>query len=108
MKVPDQPHVKRGWLKNGNQPGDLSKAPRCGAKARSASACQAPAMKNGRCRFHGGKSTGPKTLEGKARSRRANWRHGHYSREAQEERKEITLFLSEARELIRKARREEF
>jgi hypothetical protein len=26
--------------------------------------------------MHGGKSTGPKTIEGKARVRKANWKHG--------------------------------
>ena len=30
----------------------------------------------------GGKSTGPRTPEGLERSRRANWKHGHFSREA--------------------------
>ena len=39
-------------------------------------------MKNGRCRMHGGKSTGPRTPEGLDRSRRANWKHGRRSAEA--------------------------
>jgi len=38
-------------------------------------------MKNGRCKFHGGLSTGPRTPGGLARSRRARWKHGFYSRE---------------------------
>jgi hypothetical protein len=33
-------------------------------------------MRNGRCRLHGGKSTGARTAHGRARSRRARWRHG--------------------------------
>ena len=37
-------------------------------------------MKNGRCRMHGGKSTGPRTPQGRERSRRANWKHGRYTR----------------------------
>ena len=37
--------------------------------------------------MHGGLSTGPRTPEGLERSRRANWRHGHYSREALEARR---------------------
>jgi hypothetical protein len=41
-------------------------------------------MKNGRCRLHGGLSTGPRTPEGLERSRRANWKHGVYSRETRE------------------------
>jgi hypothetical protein len=36
-------------------------------------------MKNGRCKFHGGLSTGPRTPEGLERSRRARWKHGVYS-----------------------------
>jgi hypothetical protein len=38
-----------------------------------------PAMANGRCRKHGGASTGPRTAEGLARAR---WKHGLYSAEA--------------------------
>ena len=41
-------------------------------------------MKNGRCRMHGGGSTGPNTPEGLERSRRARWVHGAYSREVRE------------------------
>jgi hypothetical protein len=39
-------------------------------------------MRNGRCRLHGGLSTGPRTPEGLERSRRARWKHGGYSVEA--------------------------
>lgn len=50
--------------------------PRCGAKCRDGRACRAaavwragdPAPLNGRCRMHGGLSTGPRTAEGRARS----------------------------------------
>ena len=83
--MPDEPHEKRrGWLKNGNPPGDFSKAPRCGAKTRRGTACRCPAMRNGRCRLHGGKSTGPRTVEGLERSRRVRWKHWVYSRETRE------------------------
>ena len=59
------PGLKRGRLKNGNPVGDYMAAPRCGAAhpVRRAS-CRQPAMPNGRCRFHGGKSTGPRTAAG--------------------------------------------
>ena len=40
----------------------------CGARTRKGEACIAPSMPNGRCRMHGGLSTGPKTPEGKQRS----------------------------------------
>jgi hypothetical protein len=46
-----------------------------------------PAVKNGRCRPHGGLSTGPKTLEGIERIRRAVTKHGRYSKSVREERK---------------------
>ena len=77
QKNPVEPHgrraprrlpVRRGWLRNGNPPGDLSTVRRCGAKNRRHTPCRAPAMKNGRCKFHGGLSTGPRTPEGLERS----------------------------------------
>jgi hypothetical protein len=55
--------------------------PRCGACTRSGGACRSPAMPNGRCRMHGGKSTGPRTVEGLERMRRAKTKHGSYSAE---------------------------
>ncbi len=36
----------------------LALHPKCGAKCRSGEPCQNPSMNNGRCRMHGGKSTG--------------------------------------------------
>ena len=39
---------------------------KCGAHARSTgNPCQGKALRNGRCRNHGGNSTGPKTQEGR-------------------------------------------
>jgi hypothetical protein len=39
---------------------------KCGAHARSTGLpCQAKALANGRCKNHGGLSTGPRTVEGK-------------------------------------------
>jgi hypothetical protein len=68
--------ANRGWLRHGNQPGDFLAAPRCGACTRAGGACRQPAMRNGRCRFHGGKSTGPRTAAGLQRSRTARLIHG--------------------------------
>jgi len=48
---------------------------RCGARTRSANVCQSPAMPNGRCRMHGGKSPGAPA--GNERTRK----HGLYGRE---------------------------
>jgi hypothetical protein len=65
-------------------------ASRCGARSkRTGKPCRAAAMPNGRCKVHGGKSTGPRTPEGLERSRRANWKHGYYSREAKAERSRV-------------------
>lgn len=99
MNNSNEPHVKRrGWLKNGNPPGDFSKAFRCAAMAKSTKRpCMSPAMPNGRCRIHGGKSAGPKTPEGLKRSRRANWKTGYHSAEAKAERREFLQFLREAK-----------
>jgi len=67
---------RRGRLKNGNPAGDYLAAPRCGAKTRAGCACRQPAMKNGRCRLHGGKSTGARTVDGRHRARTARLVHG--------------------------------
>jgi hypothetical protein len=41
---------------------------RCGARRKfDGQPCHGRALKNGRCKMHGGKSTGPKTAEGRAR-----------------------------------------
>jgi hypothetical protein len=65
-------------------------APRCGARSkRTGLPCRAAAMPNGRCKVHGGKSTGPRTPEGLERSRKANWKHGRRSRAANEERQRV-------------------
>jgi len=80
---------RRGWLKNGNPPGDFTKAVRCGAKNRRGMLCRAPAMRNGRCRLHGGLSTGPKTWEGIERIREVNTKHGRYRRAARESRRRV-------------------
>jgi len=62
---------------------------RCGAKTRRGTACQCPAnKKNGRCRLHGGASTGAKTQEGRARISAANLRHGKFTKEELEKRRE--------------------
>src|SRR5262249_61924105 len=64
-------------------------APRCGARSkRTGKPCRGAAMPNGRCKLHGGKSTGPRTPEG-LETRRANWKHGYYSREAKAERSRV-------------------
>ena len=63
---------------------------RCTAMSkRSGEQCKKPALKTSRtqkCEFHGGRSTGPKTAEGKARQRAAVLKTGNYTKEAMEDR----------------------
>ena len=97
----DEPQTKRlGRLKNGNPPGDFLKAPRCGARTRRQTPCRGPAMRNGRCRMHGGTSTGPRTKAGLKRSRRARWKHGAYSQKVRAERREARRLLQALRALV--------
>ena len=70
-----------GPLRNGNPRGNPNTAPRCGARTRVDQPCGSPAMANGRCRMHGGRSTGPTTPEGLARITAARTTHGFYSAE---------------------------
>ena len=62
---------------------------RCTAMSkRSGEQCKKPALKTSRtqkCEFHGGRSTGPKTAEGKARQRAAVLKTGNYTKEAMED-----------------------
>jgi hypothetical protein len=53
--------------------------PRCGAKTRAGGQCKAPVVwnsdldrpRNGRCRLHGGMSTGPRTSQGRLKCQQA-------------------------------------
>jgi hypothetical protein len=54
---------------------------------RSGEQCKKPALRGKAvCEFHGGRSTGPKTAEGKARQRAAVLKTGDYTKEAMEDR----------------------
>ena len=49
----------------------------CGARTRVGGCCQTPAMPNGRCKLHGGRSTGPLSEAGRERiaaAQRERWR----------------------------------
>jgi hypothetical protein len=59
-----------------------------------------PAMTNGRCRLHGGLSTGPKTLVGIERIRKAVTRHGRYSARSIAERRLFHQLLRNSSELL--------
>lgn len=102
MKKPaETPYTSRGQLRNGNRPGDFSRAPHCGAKTRRGTLCKTRAMANGRCRMHGGLSTGPRTAAGIERIRVAVTKHGRYSHTARDERRQFQALLRAARETLR-------
>jgi uncharacterized protein YjcR len=67
---------------------------RCGAKTRAGTPCLSPAMPNGRCRMHGGKSTGA------PKGNKNAWRHGHYSAAVKAARHAVRQLLKQARELL--------
>jgi hypothetical protein len=101
METEQRPHERwRGRLKNDNPRGDLSAVKKCGAKTRSGGGCCCPAMRNGRCRLHGGLSTGPKTREGRDRIRVALLKHGRYTKEAEQERPEWRELMRISMELL--------
>jgi hypothetical protein len=80
----DEPHA-HGWCA---AMASAHSTPRCGARRRDGFTCQGPAMASGRCRLHGGKSTGPRTAEGLERSRTARLGHGYYTAAAKAERRQ--------------------
>ena len=70
MKNEDRPHVQYAFLTS----------VRCGAYSRrTGKPCRQPAMANGRCRMHGGKSTGVK-------GNKNAFKHGYYSKDAKMQR----------------------
>ena len=69
--------------------------PRCGARTRSGTPCQSPAMANGRCRMHGGKSPGAPRGNSNA------LRHGLYSAKAISERRELAALIRSMRGLVK-------
>lgn len=72
--------------------GPMQSSPRCGAKTRKATLCQAPAVSGkARCRMHGGAKGSGAPLEN-----RNAFKHGDYTHETQEFQKHI-------RELMRKS-----
>jgi hypothetical protein len=68
----------------------IHQCPRCGARTRRATPCKAPAMANGRCRMHGGASTGA------PKGNKNALKHGHYTAEAIAFRRDIARLAREA------------
>jgi len=73
--------IKNNGVTPCKQKFNIRDAKKCGAKTRGKTPCKSPAMKNGRCRMHGGKSTGAITREGIRKIRRSNLIHGKYTKE---------------------------
>jgi hypothetical protein len=94
----NEPHAPASWrdaltLANASS--------RCGARRKAdGNPCQQPVMPNGRCRMHGGMSTGPRTAQGLERSRKANWKHGWYSAEAISDRRKAATAIRLLRRLV--------
>ena len=96
MKTIDQPHEPRlGRLKNGGIPCDLSLLPRCSAKAKhSGKQCKQPAMANGKCYWHGGRSPGA------PRGNQNALRHGLYCKEVLAKRRRIRSLIRECKAVL--------
>jgi hypothetical protein len=75
-------------------------SPRCGARTRTGTPCKAPAMPAGRCRMHGGLSTGPRTAEGLERIRAARTTHGRRTAEAERMRAMVRVLMAGAKRLV--------
>jgi hypothetical protein len=75
-------------------------SPRCGARTRAATPCKGPAMASGRCRMHGGASTGPRTPEGLQRIVRARTIHGSYSADNRQVAAMIRVLNARAKRLV--------
>jgi len=75
----------------------MHQAPRCRARTRRGSPCQSPAMKNGRCRMHGGPSPGA------PKGNKNAYKHGRYTAEAIANRRGIAALVRTMNALARSA-----
>lgn len=75
----------------------------CSARSkRTGVQCRSPALRGkAKCRMHGGRSTGPKTVEGRARIAAAHLLHGRETRKARCERSLAIARLTDLEDLIR-------
>jgi uncharacterized protein YjcR len=78
--------------------GPMRQSPRCGAKTRAGTPCQAPAV-NGkrRCRMHGGAAG-----SGAPAGNQNALKHGMYSRDTLEFKKHMRKLLGDGRDAIEK------
>ena len=102
MLIKDNVTIGIEWRFGPDWPGQ-----RCGAKTRRGTACLRPAnKKNGRCRLHGGASTGPRTADGRARISAANLRHGEFTKDKLEKRRASAAKGRQIRNELRQMERE--
>ena len=77
---------------------------RCTAMSkRTKQQCRAPAVKTSRtnkCRFHGGRSTGPKSAEGKARIAASHFKYGTETIAIRIERSKSSLVLAKLEDIM--------
>ena len=67
---------------------------RCEARTRRGTPFQRPAkLPVGRCRLHGGASTGPRTKDGLARLTEARTKHGRFTKEKRAEAKRDAVMV---------------
>jgi len=101
LKTDNQPYESRKYPENFGKI-HLMNLPKCGAKRRGKDElCKAPAMANGRCRLHGGLSTGQRTAEGLERSRCGNWKHGEYSMEGKAQRQRLREEIQKMKQFVK-------
>jgi hypothetical protein len=80
---------------------------RCGARTRSGAPCKNPAVTGrARCRMHGGKSTGARTPEGRAKLRMLHLKHGRATTEAKAAARQRAQVGREIRAELRQIERE--
>jgi hypothetical protein len=63
-------------------------------------------MRNGRCRLHGGKSTGPRTIEGRERMRASKITSGRFTKAAIEQRRALRLLERNYRRAMQEMRQQ--
>jgi hypothetical protein len=90
--VPEDKNMTSQWQRALNL-ANLTK--RCGAKTRQKRLCQSPAMKNGRCYMHGGKSPGaPKG------TKHGRYTHGVHTQESISRRRYVRELIQSAKAII--------
>ena len=87
----------QGFQRTGSPRGNPNGRPRCGARTRFGQPCCAPAMANGHCHRHGGKSTGPRIQEGLHRLRVARTTDGFYGEEGRAFRHTVAALFAQGR-----------